>query len=235
MRRDPRPRSAATSTSSAIRSANSAFPGEQIRVVEVHVDVRRQRAACATGGHAERVRRRQLEQASAVRQREPGGTVRRQSRRAMSEIRRAESGARAVGVAELRQDGGHVLVDVPAATAEEPRLEAVLAHPQRFAPDALGVLAATGRRPGVRGPDEVRVMAERPLLRGGACPLEPELCVLTGVGVRRPQQRRDRESRPAFPPEAGRTAASTRRREVVRRGTKQLRTVCSSCAASADS
>src|SRR5438105_1096548 len=76
---------------------------------------------------------------------------------AFRQIRRLECGRCAVGEAELGHRPRDVVVDVPAAAAEELRLEAVLTEPGCLATDALGMLRAGCRRSGMRRRDEVRV------------------------------------------------------------------------------
>ncbi len=104
---------------------------------------------------------------------------------ALGQVRRDERRTRAVGVAELRQHCRNVPVDVPAAAAEQPRLETLIAQPQRLAADSLCVFIPAGARTRVRRAYEVRVMAERALLRGRARPLQPELGVFAGTLVGR--------------------------------------------------
>src|SRR5581483_4118870 len=169
---------------------------EEIRVVEVdvhdgHVETGSQRRA---RGHAERVRRRELEQTRAARQDEPGGCRQLQARSALGQVGGAERRRGAVRVAELGQRLRERLVHVPAAAAEDGRLEAVRAKPRRLAADALGVLRPGGRGPRPLGGDEVRVVAERPPCRGLPRPRQPALRVLPRRPVGWAHERRDPEA-----------------------------------------
>jgi hypothetical protein len=91
--------------------------------VEVHVDEFRKLAERSTHRHPERVCGRKLEKMPAVQEFEPGRPVGREPSRAGREIGGCERGRRAVDVREIGERSGDGLVDVPAAAAEEPRLE----------------------------------------------------------------------------------------------------------------
>ena len=150
-------------------------------------------------GHAERVRGRQLEQRLPRRGEVDAGSTSASRGASGAQVRRAEGGRRAVGVAELGQHGGHALVHVPAAAAEEPRLEPALAQPRAFVPHA--------RRPGrrrsgapARGPPQCVWMAERPVRGRVARAGEPERLALARVGSGGRIERGDREARRAVAP-----------------------------------
>ncbi len=161
--------------------------------MEVHVDEPRQRPASQSSGEiAERVGRRDGTQehsrcgSNASRLGEGG------PRLARSEVRRPRRPGRAVHVAERRARIRHLGIRVPAPAAEERRLEAERSQAGALLMHPLSGPAA--RRPGVVGRGPVRVVSERPSRGRLARPLEPQGLVLARAGIRRPDQRGDRES-----------------------------------------
>jgi asparagine synthase (glutamine-hydrolysing) len=166
--------------------------------VEVHVDVRGKSPERRARRHAEGMCGRQLQQSAPSAEPEPYGPARLEPRVVLRQVRGPEGRRRAVHVAELSKHTGYAFVQIPAAAAEEPRLETVLAHPRRLSANAVGVLGSRRDGPRVGRPDEVRVVAERPQRRRRPRPLQPEIGVLAGLLVGRAQQRGDPKS--ARPP-----------------------------------
>src|SRR5437588_2194341 len=165
---------------------------EQVGVVEVDVDERLVEAARQRAHEdADRVRARQGEEAPAGRELELRRPVEVETRRSVREVRRPERGRGAVGVAELGDRLRDVLVRVPAAAAEERRLESCLTEPCPFPADTsrrprLGARPVPGTADGARLPRAapVRVVAERPELGGAARTLQPARLDLARLGVR---------------------------------------------------
>ena len=155
--------------------------------MEVDVDVRRRRAlpraaraampiVCVAGSSS---RRRPLGSSSQA------GAASGEPRRVRGQVRRAEGRARAVDVPELRERLGDALVDVPAAAAEEPRLEPVLAQPRGL------VLAPARRAPAT----VVRAARARGPTKCVCCPSGP--CAAASARARATAPRPHRPSRPA--------------------------------------
>src|SRR5581483_8837871 len=93
----------------------------------------------------------------------------------------------AVDEPQLPHDGADVVVGVPAAAAEEARLELVLAEPGRLLANAFRRRSA--RRSRMCRARPVRVQPERRARRGAARTREPEIRVLVERRIRRTQQR----------------------------------------------
>src|SRR4051812_32720802 len=119
---------------------------EEVGVVEVDVDeLRVERADERADEHPDRVRRRELLQRTRSRLERPrrvGG----ESSSIPGEIGRAEAGSGAVAETGLGEDGSDLRIHVPAAAAEEARLEVVGAQPVDVAADARRRLAGGGAR-----------------------------------------------------------------------------------------
>ena len=171
-----------------------AAPVAQVGVVEVDVRECRERPASAEGAReiAERVRGRDRDEGAARRQLDDRRLFERGPSLFVREIRRPDGAGRAVRVPELRARLGDVRVRVPAAAAEERRSEAELTQPR-----SLGAHPLSGRSSGRsrmirRRP--VRVLAERPEPRHGACSLQPGLLVLSRNPVGRTDERRNPEA-----------------------------------------
>ena len=223
-------RAAAAST----RQRGAALAVEQLVVVEVDVHDRRQRAARASARpSAERVRRRQLEHAPAVVEADPGRLVERGARRARRQVRRPPGGRGAVGVPEVGDGRHHFGVGVPAAAAEEARLEPLVAQPARpraapLRPDrrpsgargsatSSGCGARTVRAPPPRGRARRRARASSPAAGGRI-----------SEAIAKPPGRAVAAARD--------TAARPGRRGAFRRGTTRPRSLAyRACAGSADS
>ena len=162
--------------------------------MEVEVNDRRQRSRPRkrAGEVAERMRRRNCDQHGARRETDTSRCGERRPCLAGPEIGRSEGTGSAVHVTQLGTRFADRGVRVPAAAAEERRLEPELAHPPALCEHALAGLSPG--RASVIGSRPVRVLAERS--PGGSFPrsLEPLFLVLSSRSVGRAQQRRDRES-----------------------------------------
>src|SRR5581483_1992225 len=101
---------------------------------------------------------------------------------------------RAIDETELRDDRADGVVGVPAAAAEEARLEAALAQPFRLGANARGRVPAGRAR--VRRARPVRVQPEHV---ERACTLEPQPLVLAVRGVGRTDEGDDVEASRAVP------------------------------------
>ncbi len=155
---------------------------EELVVVEVEVDDRRQRPRwSAQADRAEGMRGRELEDAAAVVEGDVRRLVEPDPRRARRKVRRPPRGGGAVGVAEVCDRRHHLGVGVPAAAAEEPRLEALLDEPRPFGANLPGRVGAGGAR--VSGRRPVDVMTERPA-RGGLAGALDETAPILALGGR---------------------------------------------------
>ena len=224
-----RPRFSVRGTSSPTRSAAVRRAVEQVGVVEVRVhDLpagtardARARACRSSASSAARARARRSDSSSQA------GSSSLQMRRVAGEVRRPERGRGAVGVAEVGDRLGDVLVDVPAAAAEEARLEADSARASvPCSRTSAGGIAAG--RPRVVGRGPVRVQAERAAAPPPRAPARASSCLVLAVG-RRPHQRRDREAagRPLL--QRARSAPRPRRPAAAPHGTRRRRTARAVC------
>ena len=142
--------------------------------------------------HAERVRRRQLEQAYVSVELDPARSLQSEPGRSGVQVPWPERGRGAVGIAETCGGRGDRGVQVPAAPAEDRRSDPGLQKPGALTPDLLG--GGPVPRTGVPGPAPVRVVPERPAGGGLAGTFEPEVGILAGTLVGRTHERRDPEA-----------------------------------------
>ena len=133
-----------------------------------------------------------------------------------------------------RRRVGDRLVHVPAAAAEErgARPCSRSHSPSRRTRSPASPPPRSDCWPCVGRRRPVRVVAERPVRGRLARPLEPDRLVLAGLGIGRPQQRRDPEAAGPPPPGAARSAPTRGRRAAARRGRRPPRTLWPRCAAS---
>ena len=119
------------------------------------------------------------------------GSAREAQRLPGCQVRRTSSTRRAVHVPELGAGFGDLEIRVPAAAAEELRLEAELAQSTTFGEHALP--RSTGGRPSMVRGGPMRVVPERTAGSCFLCARDPGDLVFTRRGIGRPHQRGNRE------------------------------------------